>query len=212
MIKRIVLALLVLLGTAAGVAYYAWPLSPPSEAQSARGGGREARPPPVLAAEVVTEAAPVQLATIGRVQPIANVAVRSRIDGQIAQVAVERRPGGQGGRRAVRARQPAAAGDARPGRGHPGARPRAARQRAARPRPPGAARPEGFRLETAARRGPHQTSPPPRRRSRRDEAQVESAKAQLSYTDDPSADRRSPRERSPQARQHGQGRTTRRRW
>jgi membrane fusion protein, multidrug efflux system len=86
--RRIVLALLVLLGSAAGAAYYAWPLSPPSEAQSARGGAPAARPQPVLAAEVVTEAAPVQLATIGRVQTIASVAVRSRIDGEIAQVEV----------------------------------------------------------------------------------------------------------------------------
>jgi multidrug efflux system membrane fusion protein len=85
--KRIVLALLALLGSVAGV-YSAWSPSSSSEAQSAHGGGHEARPQPVLAAEVVTEAAPVQLATIGRVQPIANVAVRSRIDGEIAQVAV----------------------------------------------------------------------------------------------------------------------------
>jgi membrane fusion protein, multidrug efflux system len=87
MLRRIVLALGLLPLAAAGL-YYAWPLGTSGHAQSARSAGREARALPVLAAEVVTRAMPVEIATIGNVQPIASVAVKPRIDGQIAKVAV----------------------------------------------------------------------------------------------------------------------------
>jgi multidrug efflux system membrane fusion protein len=43
---------------------------------------------PVLVADVVAKPMPVRIATIGHVQTIASVAVRSRIDGQIAKVLV----------------------------------------------------------------------------------------------------------------------------
>jgi membrane fusion protein, multidrug efflux system len=85
MSKRALLTLALLLLAAAGL-YYFW--EGWSVAEPAPDVRREARSHPVLAAEVVARAMPVQLDTIGRVQPIASVAVKARIDGQIAQVAV----------------------------------------------------------------------------------------------------------------------------
>jgi membrane fusion protein, multidrug efflux system len=84
MSKRFVLILALLLPVAAAL-YHFWPGW--SAAPSAHGAGGEARPQPVLAADVVARPMPVQLDTIGRVQPIASVAVKARIDGQIAEVA-----------------------------------------------------------------------------------------------------------------------------
>jgi membrane fusion protein, multidrug efflux system len=46
-------------------------------------------PAPVLAATVMQKPMPVQIDTVGRVQAIATVAVRSRVDGVIRRVAVE---------------------------------------------------------------------------------------------------------------------------
>lgn len=43
---------------------------------------------PVIVAEVVAKPVPIQISTIGHVQTIASVAVRSRIDGQISKVLV----------------------------------------------------------------------------------------------------------------------------
>ena len=45
-----------------------------------------ARAVPVLAAEVVRKATPVRIETIGTVQPLATVAIKSRVDGQITRV------------------------------------------------------------------------------------------------------------------------------
>jgi membrane fusion protein, multidrug efflux system len=86
MIRRILWALGVLLLAAAGL-YYAWPLGTSGHAQAVR-SAREARALPVLAAEVETKPMPVEIATIGKVQPIASVAIKPRIDGQIAKAAV----------------------------------------------------------------------------------------------------------------------------
>jgi multidrug efflux system membrane fusion protein len=85
MSKRALLTLAVLLLGAAGL-YYFW--AGWSAAQPAHDATSQARPQPVLTADVVARPMPVQVDAIGRVQPIASVAVRTRIDGQITQVAV----------------------------------------------------------------------------------------------------------------------------
>jgi membrane fusion protein, multidrug efflux system len=48
-----------------------------------------ARPVPVVAAAVQKKPAPVRIETIGTVQPLATVVVKSRIDGQIAKVHIK---------------------------------------------------------------------------------------------------------------------------
>jgi multidrug efflux system membrane fusion protein len=85
MSKRALLTLFLVLLGALGLYYFwgGWSL-----AQPAHDGRHEARPQPVLAADVVARPMPLQLEAIGRVQPIASVAVKARIDGQITQVAV----------------------------------------------------------------------------------------------------------------------------
>ncbi len=88
MVRRVLFALGVALLAAAGL-YYAWQIETSGHAQAARSAGREARILPVLAADVATRPVPVEIATIGNVQPIASVAVKPRIDGQIAKVAVK---------------------------------------------------------------------------------------------------------------------------
>ena len=88
MSRRILLAFGVVLLAAAGL-WYAWSFESSGPAQAARTGGPPARALPVLAAEVASRAMPVEIATIGNVQPIASVAVKPRIDGQIAKVAVQ---------------------------------------------------------------------------------------------------------------------------
>lgn len=58
---------------------------------SASGQGKDqtaGKSVPVVATDVVTKSVPIQIATIGRVQTIASVAVRSRIDGVITTVHV----------------------------------------------------------------------------------------------------------------------------
>jgi multidrug efflux system membrane fusion protein len=57
-------------------------------AAQAPAGDRAAKAVPVSVAAVVEKAAPMQIHTVGRVQTLASVAVRSRIDGVIASVAV----------------------------------------------------------------------------------------------------------------------------
>jgi multidrug efflux system membrane fusion protein len=87
MIRRILFALGVVLLVAAGL-YYARPFGTSEPAQAARSSGRQARALPVLAAEVVARPVPVEISNIGNVQPIASVAVKPRIDGEIVKVAV----------------------------------------------------------------------------------------------------------------------------
>jgi multidrug efflux system membrane fusion protein len=85
MSKRALLTLAVLLLGAAGLYYFwvGW-----SAAQPAHDATGQNRPQPVLTADVVARPMPVQVDAIGRVQPIASVAGKARIDGQITQVAV----------------------------------------------------------------------------------------------------------------------------
>src|SRR5262245_17793429 len=85
MSRRALLTLALLFLGAAGL-YYFW--GGWSVAQPAHDAGREARPQPVLAADVLARRMPGQVDAIGRVQPIASVAVKARIDGQITQVAM----------------------------------------------------------------------------------------------------------------------------
>jgi multidrug efflux system membrane fusion protein len=58
------------------------------KAAQAPAGDRAATAVPVAVAAVEEKAAPVQIRTVGRIQTLASVAVRSRIDGVIARVAV----------------------------------------------------------------------------------------------------------------------------
>jgi membrane fusion protein, multidrug efflux system len=79
--RRIVVLSLAVLA-AAGAAF--WLIaSAPAQKPSARAPDR---PVPVVVAEAVRKEMPVEISTIGRVQTIASVAVRSRIDGVIAEV------------------------------------------------------------------------------------------------------------------------------
>jgi multidrug efflux system membrane fusion protein len=87
MFKRLVL--LALLVTACGAAYFFLaPFEHSPQAQTSRPpAGEQAQP--VLAAVAVVKPVPVEIVTVGHVQTIASVAVRSRVDGQIAKVHVE---------------------------------------------------------------------------------------------------------------------------
>src|SRR5512132_3038736 len=86
MTRRVLFALAVLLLMAAGL-YYLRPFGTSEPAQAARSAAGQPRTRPVLAADVVTRSMPVEISTIGTVQPIATVAVKPRIDGQIVKVA-----------------------------------------------------------------------------------------------------------------------------
>jgi multidrug efflux system membrane fusion protein len=77
--------LLVAAAIAVGGYYY---LAPGSSAQTKSAGSAPALPVPVVVAEATRKAMPVELSTIGRVQTVASVAVRSRIDGVITGVNV----------------------------------------------------------------------------------------------------------------------------
>jgi multidrug efflux system membrane fusion protein len=81
----LVIALLVL----GAIFYFVHPFGDSSSAQQ-RAQAQKAgdRAQPVVAAPVVQKPMPVQISTIGRAQTIANVAVRTRIDGVIASVKV----------------------------------------------------------------------------------------------------------------------------
>jgi multidrug efflux system membrane fusion protein len=59
-----------------------------AQSQSPPAGARAAKAVPVAVVGVEEKAAPVQIHTVGRVQTLASVAVRSRIDGVISSVAV----------------------------------------------------------------------------------------------------------------------------
>jgi multidrug efflux system membrane fusion protein len=87
MIRRILLVIGLALLVAAGL-YYARPFGPSEPAQAARPEGRQAHVLPVLAAKVLSRPMPVEISTIGNVEPIASVAVKPRIDGQIVKLAV----------------------------------------------------------------------------------------------------------------------------
>jgi multidrug efflux system membrane fusion protein len=84
--KRVIIAVAFLAVLAAGgIAYQTFILKaaePPRTAQNATPAV------PVLIAPVARKAMPVRLDAIGTVLPIANVAVKSRVDGQIAEVKI----------------------------------------------------------------------------------------------------------------------------
>src|SRR5436190_16342289 len=70
----------------AGAAYFFWP-SVQNSASLAQGAGKgRAASAPVTAATVVQGDMPVIIAAPGTVEPLANVAVKTRVDGQIVEV------------------------------------------------------------------------------------------------------------------------------
>jgi membrane fusion protein, multidrug efflux system len=76
----------------AGAAYFFWPVlstSPafPGKVAKSDGKPRGQPPAPVTAAAVVEKEMPVVLSAPGTVEPLANVAVKPRVDGQIVEVA-----------------------------------------------------------------------------------------------------------------------------
>ncbi len=83
---------------------------PEGAAQPAAGGGRPGaggggRPAvPVATAKVVRQAMPVRFDTIGTVQPIATVTLRSRVESQVLSVNFEDGANGQAGRHPLPAR------------------------------------------------------------------------------------------------------------
>jgi multidrug efflux system membrane fusion protein len=78
---RIIVSGLVVLATAAGILWLA------TSATAQKAPVRQApQAVPVVVAEAVRKEMPIEISTIGRVQTIASVAVRSRIDGVIAAV------------------------------------------------------------------------------------------------------------------------------
>lgn len=74
----------------AGAGYFYWPASGnspgPKASQGAPGKGRAAAAAPVTAATVVAAEMPIIIAAPGTVEPLANVAVKTRVDGQITKV------------------------------------------------------------------------------------------------------------------------------
>jgi multidrug efflux system membrane fusion protein len=88
-LNRRILAAVVVLGVVAGGALtYRFFLAGNANAVS-NGPARTPPAQPVTAATVVEKAVPVQLSAIGTVQPVHAVAVRTRLDSQIARVLVQ---------------------------------------------------------------------------------------------------------------------------
>jgi len=84
--KRVVIAVAFLAVLAAGgIAYQTFVLK---AAEPQRAADNAAPAVPVLIAPVARKPMPVRLEAIGTVQPIATVAVKSRVDGQIAEVKI----------------------------------------------------------------------------------------------------------------------------
>lgn len=85
--KRI--ATFVVLAVVAGAGVLLWPRGNPSPPGTDAGRPRAEAPPLVVSiAPVVTKSMPVELSTIGTVDVIASVAVKSRVDGEITAVHV----------------------------------------------------------------------------------------------------------------------------
>jgi multidrug efflux system membrane fusion protein len=81
---RLVLLIVLIVALGGGIFLYSH-----QRGTAAQGPSREAvRPVPVSVVAVEQKAAPVEIRTIGRVQTLASVAVRSRIDGVISKVSV----------------------------------------------------------------------------------------------------------------------------
>lgn len=85
--KRVVIAVaLVAVLAGGGIAYHTW-IAEPARSQTAA-QPRSGAVVPVVVAVARREPTPVRLDAVGTVQTIASVAVKSRIDGQIAEVTV----------------------------------------------------------------------------------------------------------------------------
>jgi len=84
--KRVIIAAVFLaILVAGGIAYQTFVLRAAEPPKSAPGGAPAV---PVVIAPAVRKAMPVRVDAIGTVQPIATVAVKSRVDGQIAEVRI----------------------------------------------------------------------------------------------------------------------------
>jgi multidrug efflux system membrane fusion protein len=77
---------LVVLAALGGVAYQTW--LGPARSQTPAPSGRPAARIPVVVAEAKVMATPVRIDTIGSVMPVANVTIKSRIDGYIDTVLI----------------------------------------------------------------------------------------------------------------------------
>src|SRR5215510_5714507 len=78
----------VLIAVLGGGGFYIYSQQHGTAAQAPAGNRAAAKPVPVTVVAVEEKAAPAEIHTVGRVQTLASVAVRSRIDGVIASVAV----------------------------------------------------------------------------------------------------------------------------
>lgn len=85
--SRVALFLVLMAGVAAGAYYYRFHYAPHPDTGAAT-GQRAERAQPVVVAQAVTKAMPREFDTVGRVQTMASIAIRSRIDGVIEKVAV----------------------------------------------------------------------------------------------------------------------------
>ena len=85
--SKMALFLVLIAGVAAGAYYYRFYYAPRPEAQAAT-GPRAERAQPVVVAQAVIKPMPREFDTVGRVQTMASIAIRSRIDGVIEKVAV----------------------------------------------------------------------------------------------------------------------------
>ncbi len=81
---RLVLLIVLIVALGGGVFLYSHQRGTAAQAP----GKPDAKPVPVSVVAVEQKAAPVEIRTVGRVQTLASVAVRSRIDGVIAKVSV----------------------------------------------------------------------------------------------------------------------------
>ncbi len=91
--RRVLLILLLLVGAGGGAAYYYWHHADPAEQASASGGRRrggagaaDATPIPVLAARSETRDVPVYLDGLGTVQAFNLVSIRPMVDGPLIEV------------------------------------------------------------------------------------------------------------------------------
>ena len=85
--SKVALFLILMAGAGAGAYYYRSHYAPHSEARTPA-APRGERAQPVIVAQAVTRAMPREFDTVGRVQTMASIAIRSRIDGVIDKVAV----------------------------------------------------------------------------------------------------------------------------
>jgi membrane fusion protein, multidrug efflux system len=85
--SRVALFLVLIAVVAAGAYYYRFYYTPQPEAQAAT-AQRAERAQPVIVAQAIIKPMPREFDTVGRVQTMASIAIRSRIDGVIEKVSV----------------------------------------------------------------------------------------------------------------------------